>query len=58
MTLIKTAYYIPRGSQKITSFYEFYCFVTWFLNDPISKPYIFITVSSIVIKFAGYEYIG
>ena len=36
------------------SVYAFYCFVTRFLNHPISKQYIFITGSSIVIKFAGY----
>jgi len=29
--------------------------VSWFLNHPISKQYVFITVLSIVIKFAGYR---
>jgi len=32
------------------SVYAFYCLVTWFLNHPISKQYIFITFSSIVNK--------
>src|SRR6218665_1313668 len=35
-------------------YFAFYCLVTWFLNHPISKQYIFITISSIVIKCAGY----
>ena len=41
---------ISAGSHPV----PFYCFVTWFLNHPITKQYIVITVSSIVIKFAGY----
>ena len=32
----------------------FYCLVTWFLNYPISKGHIFVTLASIVMKFAGY----
>jgi len=37
------------------SFYAFYCLVTLEIgNHPISKQYIFITVSSIVTEFTGY----
>ena len=43
-----------RSKRPDLVFFAFCCLVTWFLNHPNSKEYIFVTVASIVMKFAGY----